>query len=92
MDVNLLTKKSVEASGSDVDMDEDAEVSKAKAMAKSLKKEQQKASKATANRDPDDLAEYNLDDYDAEESKGSAMGAFSNIRFVICVFVFHAMH
>lgn len=28
----------------------------------------------------DDLAKYNLDTYDEEESKGMAMGAFSNIR------------
>lgn len=30
--------------------------------------------------DEDDLAKYNLDTYDEEESKGSAMGAFSNIK------------
>lgn len=33
--------------------------------------------------DPNDLSAYNLDDYDKEESKGSAMGAFSNIKYVI---------
>lgn len=59
-------------------MDEDAEVAKAKQMAQSLKKEE--AAARNANRDPNDLAEYNLDDYDAEESRGSAMGAFSNIK------------
>lgn len=29
---------------------------------------------------PDDLSAYNLDNYDEEESKGAAMGAFSNIK------------
>lgn len=29
---------------------------------------------------PDDLWAYNLDNYDEEESKGAAMGAFSNIK------------
>ena len=29
---------------------------------------------------PDDLSAYNLDKYDEEESKGAAMGAFSNIK------------
>lgn len=30
--------------------------------------------------DTDDLAKYNLDEYDDEQSKGIAMGAFSNIK------------
>jgi periodic tryptophan protein 1 len=28
----------------------------------------------------DEMAQYNLDDYDKEESKGVSMGAFSNIK------------
>ncbi|GAA5971789.1 hypothetical protein JCM8115_004454 [Rhodotorula mucilaginosa] len=30
--------------------------------------------------DEDELAKFNLDDYDKEESRGAAMGAFSNIK------------
>lgn len=29
---------------------------------------------------PDDLSAYNLDDYDEEEGRGAAMGAFSNVK------------
>lgn len=62
-------------------MDENAQVQQAKATAEHFKKEQQKSQAAAATkRDPEDLTEYNLDDYDNEESKGSAMGAFSNVR------------
>lgn len=43
----------------------------AQAMAKTLK---------SAASNPDDLSAYNLDDYDEEESRGTAMGAFSNIK------------
>ncbi|PWN20803.1 WD40 repeat-like protein [Microstroma glucosiphilum] len=35
---------------------------------------------APPTHEADDLAKYNLDTYDEEESKGMAMGAFSNIR------------
>lgn len=31
-------------------------------------------------KDPNDLSEYNLDDYDNEQSTGTQMGAFSNIK------------
>ncbi|KAK4058688.1 rRNA-processing protein [Microbotryomycetes sp. JL221] len=53
--------------------------SKAKAAAKTIKAQ---ATGATTNNngDEDDLTKYNLDDYDNEESKGTAMGAFSNIK------------
>ena len=65
-----------ENSGEDVDM-EDAAEAKANAQAAATRL---KAGAAQA--DPNDLSIYNLDDYDKEESKGSAMGAFSNIKSV----------
>jgi len=55
--------------------------------------------KAAANRikssnvaDPSDLSIYRLDDYDKEESKGSAMGAFSNIKSVLSEIYKHARY
>ena len=65
-----------ENSGEDVDM-EDAAEAKANAQAAATRL---KAGATQA--DPNDLSIYNLDDYDKEESKGSAMGAFSNIKSV----------
>ncbi|KAK4053108.1 rRNA-processing protein [Microbotryomycetes sp. JL201] len=59
--------------------DGDAEMQDATAKAKSAAKKIKADQKLTGN-DEDDLAAYNLDDYDNEESKGTAMGAFSNIK------------
>ncbi|SGY40641.1 BQ5605_C003g02405 [Microbotryum silenes-dioicae] len=55
----------------DEDM-EDAATANALAMAKSVKESAQAGN--------NDLTAYDLDNYDEEESKGSAMGAFSNIK------------
>ncbi|GAA5941813.1 WD40 repeat domain-containing protein [Sporobolomyces koalae] len=55
--------------------EEDAATTAAKQAAKKIK------AAATGKQDEDDdLAAYNLDAYDEEESKGAAMGAFSNIK------------
>ncbi|KAM0792507.1 hypothetical protein ACM66B_005177 [Microbotryomycetes sp. NB124-2] len=59
--------------------DGDAEMQDATKKAKSAAKKIKADQKHTAD-DEDDLAQYNLDDYDNEESKGTAMGAFSNIK------------
>ncbi|GAA6025700.1 hypothetical protein JCM11491_000338 [Sporobolomyces phaffii] len=43
-------------------------------------KEKKNKKKSGGPGEDDDLAAYNLDTYDEEESKGAAMGAFSNIK------------
>ncbi|KAK4700069.1 periodic tryptophan protein 1, partial [Phenoliferia sp. Uapishka_3] len=64
-------KEGEEGEGEEMDAEmEDVATAAANAMAKKIK----------APVDPDDLSAYNLDDYDEEESKGAAMGAFSNIK------------
>jgi hypothetical protein len=59
-------------------MDDAQAVQRAKEAAASIK------ASAAASADPNDLSIYNLDTYD-EDSKGSAMGAFSNVRWVCSV-------
>ncbi|KAM0754017.1 WD40 repeat-like protein [Meredithblackwellia eburnea MCA 4105] len=58
----------------DEDESEDTEMQDAEAAARKA------ALTIKAAADPDDLSAYNLDNYDEEESKGAAMGAFSNIK------------
>ncbi|GAA6059421.1 hypothetical protein JCM10212_003653 [Sporobolomyces blumeae] len=75
-----------EASTGDVEMGadddeemEDAATIAAKAAANRIKAAA-KGAEGGKKGDDDDLAAYNLDAYDEEESKGAAMGAFSNIK------------
>lgn len=69
------------AAASDSEEKDDVEMEEADAEAATVAKEAAARLKSGVS-DPNDLSAYNLDDYDKEESKGSAMGAFSNIKYV----------
>ncbi|GAA6026925.1 hypothetical protein JCM8097_005967 [Rhodosporidiobolus ruineniae] len=71
---------------SDAEMVDDSEVATAAAAAaakkiKAAAKEGQRAAERLGEgEDEDEMAKYNLDTYDEEESKSAALGAFSNIK------------
>ncbi|GAA5933117.1 hypothetical protein JCM1841_000822 [Sporobolomyces salmonicolor] len=67
--------------GEDAEMEEEDEATAAAAAAaKKIKAAAANGGKAAGADGDDELAAYNLDTYDDEESKGVAMGAFSNIK------------
>ncbi|CAO1636560.1 unnamed protein product [Parajaminaea phylloscopi] len=65
---------------SDVDVTVDGEAAETKTVAEAAKVEPSADTAKDVAMDEDDLAKYNLDTYDEEESTGIAMGAFSNIK------------
>jgi len=64
------------------DNEEEEEEEEAVQGEESMETDQVDGKKATLpkKKDPNDLSEYNLDDYDNETSTGTQMGAFSNIK------------
>ncbi|GAA5970182.1 hypothetical protein JCM11641_000302 [Rhodosporidiobolus odoratus] len=75
--------EAAQAEGMDVD-DSEVATAAAAAAAKKIKAAAMQGAKAAermgAEGEEDEMAKYNLDAYDEEESKSSALGAFSNIK------------